>query len=299
MKNIFILFVIFFSINSFADKADDEHTRIGKENAEKQRAAKEQYQKDHPDYAMSEGYLKFQIQQEEEDYQQQKTKLEFLCTTYKRFCFDDASKNADIRDRDFNISQLTHDFDLSKKVNAKTITAKERDRQHDSFLLDRYKNECEVFKRLCDIFAERKLEYKNKYNAEYGVATNIPAPVATGTAAVAATPVATPTVAKIAIAQTGGFKTETCKWVSDMPRRLIFGPGCDGGRNAMLCTGYVVCEASAGGKFIRQSTCGSANCGEGSAVACTKQASYGSCKPETETRTGISERTTEALTIED
>lgn len=102
------------------------------------------------------------------------------------------------------------------------------------------------------------------------------------------------------IIQTGKFKTESCKWVSDMPRRLIFGPGCNADRKSMLCVGYVVCETNdaSGAKFIRQSTCGSENCGEDKAVACTKQASYGSCQPENNTKT-ISDKVINATTIED
>lgn len=102
------------------------------------------------------------------------------------------------------------------------------------------------------------------------------------------------------VIQTGKFKTETCKWVSDMPRRLIFGPGCSTDRKAMLCVGYVVCETddASGAKFIRQSTCGSENCSEANAVACTKQASYGSCQPANNDKT-ISDKVINATTIED
>lgn len=298
MKNIFTILITLLSINTFADVADDMHTRITNENAEKQRADLAKYKADHPDWSKrSEPYLQFQIQQEEETYQLKQTKLDFLCTTYKKYCFDDAYKKADVRDRDFYIAQLNDDFSLLKKLDAKEITSEERDRLHAAFFIDYLKNECENFQRLCEVFNEKKLSYKENYKVEYGATV---APGAGSSVAPSVTP--KPEVKnKVVVAQTGSFKSETCKWVSDMPRRLVFGPGCDGGRNAMVCTGFVVCDSNdeAGGKFIRQSTCGSANCSDDKAVACTKQANFGSCKPEDETKTGISQRTTDALTIED
>jgi hypothetical protein len=83
------------------------------------------------------------------------------------------------------------------------------------------------------------------------------------------------------------YKAETCKWVSDLPRKIVNGPGCGGKSRSRICTGYVVCEQKqGGGKFIRMSSCGPDKCGSSDedAVKCTKDMSYYSQKPATESK---------------
>lgn len=89
------------------------------------------------------------------------------------------------------------------------------------------------------------------------------------------------------------YKAETCKWVSDLPRKVVNGPGCGGKSRSKICTGYVVCEQKTGGaKFIRMSTCGPDKCGSSDedAVRCTKDMSYFSQKPAGESKLFMSPR---------
>lgn len=83
------------------------------------------------------------------------------------------------------------------------------------------------------------------------------------------------------------YKSDTCKWVSDLPRKVVNGPGCGGKSRSRICTGYVVCEQkSGGGKFIRMSTCSPEHCGatDADAVNCTKDQRYFSQKPAGESK---------------
>lgn len=89
------------------------------------------------------------------------------------------------------------------------------------------------------------------------------------------------------------YKAETCKWVSDLPRKIVNGPGCGGKSRSKMCTGYVVCEQkTGGGKFIRMSTCGADKCGSSDedAVRCTKDMGYFSQKPASESKLFMSPR---------
>ena len=86
------------------------------------------------------------------------------------------------------------------------------------------------------------------------------------------------------------FDPETCKWVTDIPRKLIHIPGCGA---KVACSGLVVCQQKkGGGKFIRTSTCSSNLCGasDKDAVACTKQPGFYSSKPKSETKEFVSEK---------
>ena len=95
------------------------------------------------------------------------------------------------------------------------------------------------------------------------------------------------------------YKAETCKWVNDLPRRIHVGPGCGGKSRSRMCTGYVVCEQKVGGgKFIRQSTCAADKCGEGDAVACTKDQYFFSTKPSDMEKQFVSPKLKEILSSE-
>lgn len=81
------------------------------------------------------------------------------------------------------------------------------------------------------------------------------------------------------------YKPETCKWVTDIPRKIVNGPGCSAKAPNRVCTGYVVCEQKQGGaKFVRMSTCRPEFCGskDEDAVKCTKDLRYFSQKPKSE-----------------
>lgn len=95
------------------------------------------------------------------------------------------------------------------------------------------------------------------------------------------------------------YKPESCVWASDLPRRIVKGPGCNT-EGTKICVGYVVCDAKVGeGKFIRMSTCGASNCGESKAVECTKQQGYSSSKPKDESKESVSEILKVILTTPD
>lgn len=83
------------------------------------------------------------------------------------------------------------------------------------------------------------------------------------------------------------YKPETCRWVNDLPRKVVNGPGCGPKQRSKMCTGYVICEQKQGGaKFIRMSTCSADKCGSSDedAVRCTKDMGYFSMRPQGETK---------------
>lgn len=89
------------------------------------------------------------------------------------------------------------------------------------------------------------------------------------------------------------YKAETCKWVSDIPRKIVNGPGCNSRSRSRMCTGYVVCEQKeGGGKFVRMSTCRAQYCGgsDEDAVRCTKDMAYFSERPASETKMFVTPR---------
>lgn len=86
------------------------------------------------------------------------------------------------------------------------------------------------------------------------------------------------------------FNASSCKWVTDIPRKISYLPGC-GAKGA--CIGFVVCDRKeGGGKFVRTSICSPNLCGAGdaNAVACTKQPGYYTKKPKDESKEFVSEK---------
>jgi hypothetical protein len=91
------------------------------------------------------------------------------------------------------------------------------------------------------------------------------------------------------------YKPDTCKWVSDLPRKIVNGPSC-GKTRSQICTGYVVCEQKeGGGKFIRMSTCGPDKCGDEDAVRCTKDMGYFSIRPAGENKLFMTKKIKDVL----
>jgi hypothetical protein len=83
------------------------------------------------------------------------------------------------------------------------------------------------------------------------------------------------------------YNAETCKWVTDLPRKVVNGPGCGPKSRSQMCTGYVICEQKqGGGRFIRMSTCSADKCGgtDEDAVRCTKDMGYYSKKAKEENK---------------
>ena len=78
------------------------------------------------------------------------------------------------------------------------------------------------------------------------------------------------------------YVADSCRWVSDLPRKIVNGPGCGPKGRSRICTGYVVCDQKeGGGKFIRMSSCRAERCGpsDADAVRCTKDQGYFSERP--------------------
>lgn len=95
------------------------------------------------------------------------------------------------------------------------------------------------------------------------------------------------------------YKPETCKWVEDLPRKIVYGPGCTTKGKSSICTGYVVCDQKSGeGQFIRMSSCSADKCGasDEDAVRCTKDQGYYSRKPLSEDKHFMSIKLKKVLT---
>ncbi len=83
----------------------------------------------------------------------------------------------------------------------------------------------------------------------------------------------------------GNYDASTCEWSSDMPRRIVNGPGCANNSRTRMCTGWVICkQKNSEAKFVRMSTCHPRFCqaGKEMAVKCTKDLRYFSTKPSDE-----------------
>jgi hypothetical protein len=96
------------------------------------------------------------------------------------------------------------------------------------------------------------------------------------------------------------YKSDTCEWVTDLPRKVIAGPGCKTGSSNKICTGHVSCEQKTGeGRFIRLSSCSPEHCGASKedAVSCTKQLGFISEKAPDEILNGPSDRVKSALGV--
>ena len=96
----------------------------------------------------------------------------------------------------------------------------------------------------------------------------------------------------------GNFLPETCKWVTDLPRKVINIPGCpdkDGKtKQNNMCTGYVVCDQKdkfGSGKFVRMATCRKQFCldGDEQAKNCVAQKNYSSEVPKDLERESVSD----------
>jgi hypothetical protein len=94
------------------------------------------------------------------------------------------------------------------------------------------------------------------------------------------------------------IRPDTCKWVGDLPRRIINAPGCTTGTRNRICVGFVSCERSEGsGKFVRLSTCRAEYCGasDQDAVRCTQDMNFSSSRPSDEIRDTVSPQLNERL----
>ena len=81
---------------------------------------------------------------------------------------------------------------------------------------------------------------------------------------------------------TASYNPDTCTWATDLPRKVhSTHSGCNRNGTTSICVGYVVCDVRSGsGKFVRTATCGADKCGASEAVACVKDRSAYSRKPE-------------------
>lgn len=192
--------------------------------------------------------------------------------------FADAA--SELRQKEYETASSKYNAELLKQKNAKTITDVEFQRKVYLYALEHFDGECTKYKLMCDEVVIMKAYYKKTFGVEYGAAKTVLPQLAEGEK---------------------NYKPDTCEWVSDMPKRIAFGPGCGEGKKLKMCVGYVVCEQKEGeGKFIRMSTCSEGNCGEGkdAAVSCTKENGYGSRKPKDEVNFTVS-ATMQAIMIKD
>ncbi len=98
--------------------------------------------------------------------------------------------------------------------------------------------------------------------------------------------------------QLSALNPDSCKWVTDLPRRIINSPGCTASTRNRICTGFVSCEQRQGGaRLIRLSTCRAEHCGNGdaNAVSCTKDMSHSSSRPSPEAIETVSPRVNQAV----
>ena len=95
------------------------------------------------------------------------------------------------------------------------------------------------------------------------------------------------------------YDPQSCEWVEDMPRKIVYGPSYCSRQAVQICTGYVVCERKqGGGKFVRMSSCSPKNCGRSKedAIACTLEQAFYSRRPEDERNHFVSPKLKKMLT---
>ena len=78
----------------------------------------------------------------------------------------------------------------------------------------------------------------------------------------------------ISMADASDDSDYSCDWSKSLPRKIVRGPGCSSA-GTRICTGYVTCGTKKA-KVDRLATCSESLCGEGNAMACAKQPTYGS-----------------------
>lgn len=95
---------------------------------------------------------------------------------------------------------------------------------------------------------------------------------------------------------------DSCKWVEDMPRKIVKGPASGGCKDeTRVCMGYVSCDSNKAGapKVVRLSTCAVENCTKGGAGDCTKQAGFYSMRPVSEKNETLSDNVQKAIGLKE
>ncbi len=294
--NLVSLFLILFSFSLFAadDEASKEMHRISDANHERRQKEADDFRKNHPNWSTSIDYLAFEIKQEKDEFNSDLEMHKNLCQRFNSYCY----KNEDLREKErelaYKIERNKLTYQLLSKVRSNKMTDKEKDRLIDVFRIQYLSKECSEFKQLCTLVTKDLSEYKKNYGKDYDPTESIKIePMSFDNQD---NDRAGKEIIKNPVHDPRNYKPESCVWAEDLPRRIVEGPGCNKTGNR-LCVGFVVCEQKTGGaKFVRMSTCSSENCGDGAAVACTKQLGYGSRRPEDETKATVSDPIKDILT---
>lgn len=271
--------VLFFHIviaDCWAQSVDERYLSLIESLTRSQNVNDEWYRKNNPDYFKSEAnykkYNEYKAQKYKEALDVRIEIQDTYCKKDKKYCWTDKDLAFHQKEVEFNIKEdqlLMEQFLNKDKANDKALM---------DFHQDKNKVLCEDYGQYCGV--GEKIEVITQASPNIVPTITVPD--------------LAPIVKKISETD---YLPNTCRWVTDMPRRIVFGPGCSG--KEKLCVGYVVCDQKNGGKFIRMSTCGAPHCGDTHAVSCTKQANYGSSKPVDEANITVSDKLKSALTTQD
>lgn len=234
------------------------------------------YREQHPDYYKTpEGFQAYNFFKEQRARDILQVRIEVqdhFCKKDKKYCWSES-------DLAFHQKELENKIEADKLYMEQFLAGGQvvADKALMDFHQDKNKELCEEFDQNCGVGEKTEVIVEKLNEVKIETVSQIPD--------------VTQIVKKISETD---YLPSTCKWVPDMPRRIIFGSGCVG--EDRLCVGYVVCDQKSGGKFIRQSTCSDNLCGEKQAVACTKAPLYGSQKPKSESKVTVSEDLQKVLT---
>jgi len=301
----FILLLVCFTLSqarAVDNPASLEFKQLMDKELKDRQAAEDEYHKNHPNYAYTVPYLEFQITAKRKMWDDRIKISQDLCTKFKTYCQDEAEVKKEIRHSEHYVNLIKDRYNSYHLREAGKITKEEGDRLHEAKHMHFLQSECNSpynIEASCKGVEEYKLKYKTKFGKDYDPNEKFPelvypdAEVNPKTEEVKTEVKEEP---KEEVVDPRNYNSSTCVWASDMPRRIVQGPGCSTAGN-QVCVGYVVCEQkTGGGKFIRMSTCGDENCGEGDAVACTKQGGYSSRKPKDETKNTVTKELKTFLT---
>lgn len=267
---------------------DQAYTALIESLVRSENSNDEWYRKQHPDYYKSaenfKAYNDYKAQKYRDALQVRIEIQETYCKKDKKFCWSETDLAFHQKEVENKIKsdQIYAENFLAGGQNAADVAV-------GAFHQDANKEACEEYNQNCGV-GEQKEEIKIEpmpMKVINKIPVQIVQPEIIGTIAVVVEPI----VKKI---NEKDYLANTCQWVPDMPRRLVFGPGCMG--DDCLCVGLVMCDQKSGGKFIRQSTCSRQYCTDKKAVACTKDPLFGSVKPKNETKVTVTEEIQKVLT---
>jgi hypothetical protein len=87
---------------------------------------------------------------------------------------------------------------------------------------------------------------------------------------------------------TANFILSSCRWVSDLPRKVLTAPGCSATNKTRVCIGYVSCKhKNSSMRFNRMVSCREDYCGEGTqeVLNCIKDSDFQLQNPASKQKT--------------